>query len=193
LTVIVTTSVSAGTPWWDVAKPNWAEYCDRHGYRLAERQEEYAAALDGEGVARLLDECDLLWSLDADCIITNLTIRIEAIECLGPHATICREGHQGGPLLNGGSMVWRNTPQSRHLLERIRGSREEWASRRFLSQDWLCDRHEELSGVLTVVPERTFNSVWPLWQPGDFVFHACGMGADDRIKKMRERLGEVIR
>lgn len=176
MNVIVYASVSSGTPWWPTVRPNREEYCERHGYEMVEVVQNYDEALtDQSAMLEALGRCDLLWTLDSDCVITNMTIKIDAVDCLGPHATICREGHDG-PLLNAGSMVWRNTAGSRRLAAELCGSYAEWKDRRFLSQDWLCDHHERLSDVLKVVPEKTFNSVWPIWRKGHFVFHGCGQG-----------------
>ena len=193
--VTVLASVSVGTPWWaEVTRANRVEYCERHGYTMLERQETYETAMGSlDSYCQVLDDCDLLWALDADCLVTDLTKRIEAVACLGPHCTICLEGAVPEVLLNAGSVVWRNTPESRQLLREIAQARAEWATAKYLFQDWLTQHRERLAHCLTVAPERTFNSVWPIWRPGDFVFHACGMTRDDRTKRLRDRLKDVVR
>lgn len=193
--VIVSASVSSGTPWWpEVVRENRNEYCERHGYRMVELEREYADALaDADAVCELLDQCDLLWTLDADCLITDMWRRIEEIDGFGPHVTLCREGVLPHVPINAGSVVWRNTPESRELAKEVGWHRDEWAGLKHYSQDWLAANLERLADRLAVVPERTFNSAWPIWQRGDFVFHACGQPADKRTQMLRERLGDVVR
>lgn len=168
--------------------PNKSAYCMRHGYSLVIDNRPYEEAVAAtRDLARLLDTYDLVWSLDADAVITDMHQRIEELACLGPHATVCEEGIVPWNVINCGSMVWRSTDATKQLLHAIAGSRSEWAGMPCIWQTWLQVHRGSLGDALTVAPLRAFNScVWNKpgggegepgshWQPGDFVYHPCGV------------------
>lgn len=188
--VAICTSASQNTPWIETTISNHLEYCIRHNYTMVLSCEPYEQALDGFGKLNyLLDQYDLVWTLDADCLITDLSKKIEEIPELGPHVSICEQGF-GSAFVNAGSMVWKATKQSRELVDEIVASKPEWQSLTFNIQDWLMKHSTRLSDRLTICPKRTFNSVHHgnimLWKPGDFVYHPCGFPTNDRCRVLQE-------
>jgi hypothetical protein len=186
---------------------NHMEYCLRHGYSLIFDYKQLADAY--AGVATLvpfLDVYDIIWTLDADAVITNMAQRIDELDCLGPHVTVCEEGIVSWNRLNCGSIVWKNTPESRALLNDITARRSEWESLPCVWQTWLANRAAELGPVLSIAPLRAFNScVWNKpgggegpagshWHQGDFVYHACGVfPAEEKLRYVANALLEVER
>lgn len=57
--------------------------------------------------------------------------------------------------------------------------------------------HERLLGKsevrVKVWPKRRINSMPADWEPGDFIFHAAGLGEEDRIRELTRRLQELDR
>lgn len=196
--VAIYTSASQNTPWIKTTISNHLEYCIRHNYTMVLSCEPYEQALNEFGKLNyLLDQYDLVWTLDADCLITDLTKRIEEIPELGPHVSICKEGLGPHSLVNGGSMVWKSTKQSHELIDEIVASKPEWESLTFNIQDWLMKHRVRLSDRLTICPERTINSSDSpyicLWEPGDFVYHPCGLPTETRCKILEIMIEQVIR
>jgi len=168
--------------------PNKADYCLRHGYSLVADNQPYETAVRRTDLlCHYLDRFDLIWTLDADAIITNMTIPIVSLESLGPNVTVCEEGIVRWNRVNCGSMVWKNTFHSRWLANHISETQEHWRSLPCQWQTFLGDNADALSEFLTVAPLRSFNSVvWNRpanardeigghWQPGDLVYHPCGV------------------
>lgn len=204
--VLVLTSVSVAIS--EYAMPslwNKSEYCLRHGYSLLadnRRYEEAVAAADQ--MIPLFDVFDLIWCLDADAVITNMGIRIEKLDCLGPHVTVCEERIVPWNRINCGSVVWRNTPESIDLMRRVTAAVGEWRGLPCGAQTWL---HGEVGKAVAVAPARAFNScVWThpggqadpnpggYWEPGDFVCHPCGVyPLADRVAAVKEAMEEVVR
>lgn len=184
---------------------NRLEYCLRHGYSFLADNRPYAEAVrDTSFLVPLLDMYDIVWTLDADTVITDMSQRIESVPCLGPHVTVCEEGIVPWNLVNCGSMVWRNTEQSRGLLQSITASHSEWQHLPCGWQSWLGGRVYELADTLTVAPVRSFNSCeWNQpgggngpagshWQPGDFVYHPCGVfPAEEKLRRVSQSLLQV--
>jgi hypothetical protein len=186
---------------------NRMEYCLRHGYSLICDYKELADAY--AGVATLvpfLDVYDIIWTLDADAVITDMSKRIEELECLGPHVTVCEEGIVSWNRLNCGSIVWKSTPESKRLLQEITAERSQWQHLPCVWQTWLAGRVCELGPVLAVAPLRSFNScAWNRpgggdgppgsnWHPGDFVHHACGVFPyEEKLRHVANALLEVQR
>lgn len=202
MTACLVTSVSSSTPWAAVTLPNRVEYCLRHGYTLHVANESYEHAV-AHGHSLLLDllaRHDLVWALDADCLITDMRQRIEDVPDLGRHVTVCAEGITPETKINGGSVVWRDTDLAFALLMASEKCVPTWRQCRYGWQTWIGERLDELAHVVTVLPPTAFNAVeWSwggggsYWRPGDFVFHPCGLPHGERSARLREMLSEVIR
>jgi hypothetical protein len=208
MSVAVVTSVSA-----DIASlaaitvPNKLEYCVRHGYTLIADNQPYSEAVRNTHLlCHYLDRFDFVWALDCDAIVTDMAQRIESLPCIGPHVTVCEEGIVEWNRINCGSVVWRNTPETRRLLHEIASKVDEWQGLPCGWQTWLGNLRTEPGDLLTVAPLRAFNScVWNRpanakdeigghWQPGDFVYHPCGVyPMAERIEWLRNALREVRR
>jgi hypothetical protein len=208
LKVALLTSVSANIA--DIASatvPNKLEYCLRHGYSLIVKNEPYDQAVANmPTLCRQLDQYDFLWSLDADTVITNMAVPIHELPCIGPHLTVCEEGCVDWNLLNCGSLVWRDTPETRCLILEIAASRSQWQHLPCIWQTWLQNNLARLGDAVTVAPMRSFNScVWNRpansrdevgghWQPGDLVYHPCGVfPMTERLRWIQQALELVQR
>jgi hypothetical protein len=187
--------------------PNKAEYCLRHGYSLVADNQPYEMAVSRTDLLRhYLDRFDLIWTLDADTVLTNMAVPIDSLDCLGPHVTVCEEGIVGWNRINCGSMVWKNTFQSRWLAKHLSETHEQWRPMPCGWQTFLGDNAHALGDVLTIAPLRSFNScVWNRpanshdevgghWQAGDLVYHPCGVfPREEKLRWLSSALGEVQR
>jgi hypothetical protein len=184
MSVAIYTSISAGCAEFAKATtPSKTAYCVRHGYSLVLRNRDYyAAQLQSlHDIYLMLNSFDVVWALDADCLITGTT-PIEMVPGIGPNVTVCEEMIVGWNRLNCGSMIWRSTDATRMLLGDMMDAEEQWRQMPCGWQTWLADREAKLGNRLKVVPQRSFNSVtWnhsgggSHWQPGDLVYHPCGI------------------
>lgn len=196
--IALVTSASSNTPWINITISNHLEYCVRHNYTMIVYCESYSEAMENFGrLDSLLNDYDLIWTIDADCLITDLTKKIEEIPELGPNVSICEEGLGPHTLINGGSMVWKNTLETHELIQEIISFKSEWISLTFNIQDWLMTHHQRLSNKLKICPLRTFNSVHhndnKIWLAGDFVYHPCGAPADLRCQMLNDMKNQIIR
>ena len=187
--------------------PNKLEYCLRHGYSLVADNQPYdTAVVRTDLLCHYLDRFDLIWTLDADTILTNMAVPIESLSCLGPNVTVCEEGILPWNRINCGSMVWRNTFHSRWLANHLSETQEQWRLLPCQWQTFLGTNADALGDVLTVAPLRAFNScVWNRpanahdeigghWQAGDLVYHPCGVFPhEERLRWLSNALGEVQR
>jgi len=182
--VAIYTSISAGcSEFAKATTPSKTAYCLRHGYSLVLRNRPYHEAVLASlrDVQRLLDQFEMVWTLDADCLVTG-TAPIHEVPGLGQFVTVCKEAICDWNILNCGSMVWRRTLTTRCLLEKIASLEHKWRSMPCGWQTWLAEHAADLGDALTVLPPRSFNSVaWnhsgggSHWQPGDLVYHPCGI------------------
>ena len=182
--VALLTSISPGCAAFAKATtPSKLAYCLRHGYSLVMINRPYDEALI-EGLAdlwALLEDYDLIWSLDADCLITG-TAPIHKLPELGDHVTVCEEQIVDWNRLNCGSMVWRDTERTRGVLGQMIASEPQWRSMPCKSQSWLNENAPLFGDAVQIARQRAFNSVaWnhsgggSHWQPGDLVYHPCGV------------------
>lgn len=189
MSAAIVTSVSANiTDMATLTVPNKLEYCLRHGYTLIADNMPISVALSSTDLlCHYLDRFDVVWALDADAIITNMAVPFDELACLGPHVTVCEEGIVDWNPVNCGSVIYRNTPESRGVLTRIAASRSEWESMPCQWQTWMGMLARDRPDIVTVAPLRSFNScVWNRpanardevgghWEPGDLVYHPCGV------------------
>ncbi len=84
MTHIFTAVTDDWLPLWDLVRPNWEEYCARHGYTLYVER-EFAGAMPFTfekiwEVSRYFygnPDIESLWVMDADIVFTNMAIPIE--------------------------------------------------------------------------------------------------------------------
>lgn len=178
--------------------PNKLAYCLRHGYSLIADNRPYEEACRSMStLCDYLDAFDLVWTLDCDAVITNMSAAVHELPCIGPNVTVCEEGIVSWNRVNCGSMVWRNTPATRALLHAIDAAEPEWRGMQCIWQTWIAQPHVMRTFCVAVAPLRSFNSCeWNKpgggpgepgthWRPGDFVYHPCG------VFPMSERLLRV--
>ena len=205
--VAIVTSVSANVA--EMARltvPNKLEYCLRHGYSLVADNQPYdEAVLNTHYIASYFSRFDIVWTMDADTVITNMKQRIEELPCLGPHMTVCEEGIVEWNRINCGSIVWRNTPETHALLNTIHERADHWRNMPCVWQTWLGHASTKPADLITVAPIGAFNScVWNRpanardeigghWKPGDFVYHPCGVYPfGERLKWVQQALQSTI-
>lgn len=203
MNVAIVTSVSGRiAAYASLTTPNKAEYCLRHGYSLVVDNASYEDSMPKVAwLISLFERYELLWVLDADAVVTNMTIPIHTLDCLGPHVTACEEGIVPWNRVNCGSIVWRNTPECWAVLEEISLKPERWRGLPCGWQTWIASRPE-----LTVAPLRAFNSCeWTHpggsagvpgthWHPGDLVYHPCGVYPQEvRTEAVRKAIEMVQR
>lgn len=200
MNVAMLTSVSHGTPWAPLTTPNHAEYCQRHGYTFIARHLPYDAAVaDFDFLLSLIGHFDVVWCLDSDAVVTNMTMRVEDVP-LRAGMNVCEEGlDPNGPIINCGSVMWTASNESRAVLFTLKGNEEEWRGMKWIWQEWLSvGRGHALVGQhITVHPVGRFGSCHHgdvnRWSPGAYAYHPCGMGHVERLHVIRGILGQVVR
>lgn len=188
--------------------PNKVEYCIRHNYSLIMNDQPYDEIMvKMNSLIPLLNNYDILWYMDADTIITDMTKRVEDLNCLGPHITVCEEGIVSWNYINCGSIIFRNTNNSKIILQAITDNEKKWKPLVCQWQTWLFNIRNSVGDTITIAPLRSFNScVWNKpgngpglpgshWQVGDFVCHPCGIFPYSplRVAYIKETLQKVIR
>lgn len=186
---------------------NKLEYALRHGYSLVVANRQYEEANAGMvSICDYLDQFDLVWTLDADAVITNMTQPVHELACLGPHVTVCEEGIVPWNRLNCGSVIWRNTPEARHVLTAITIDEPVWRPMPCGWQTWLAHIAENRPEFVTVAPVGAFNScAWTHpangpeyapgthWRPGHLVWHPCGVyPMPARVEAVRQMLATGV-
>lgn len=187
-----------------LTSPNKLEYCLKHGYSFILDNQPYEEAIARTyALIHLFEEYDLLWIIDADTVITNMNIPIHSLQCLGKHMTICEENMVHWNKLNGGSIVFKNTPETKWLLQAISDNKSQWENLPCITQTWFEIMSSHLGDIITIAPANSFNSVeWNLpansatwgppgnnWRHGDLLYHPCSVfPKEERMKYLRNAL-----
>ena len=111
----------------------------------------------------LFEEYSMIWMIDADTIITNMNVPIHTLPCLGKHMTVCEENMVYWNRINCGSVVYKNTPETKWLLQAISDHKEQWRNLPCQAQTWLAEVSKHVGDIITIAPANSFNSVeWNL-------------------------------
>lgn len=209
MSVLIVTSVSANiAEMAALTVPNKAEYCLRHGYSLLVENMPYELVVAKVSRwARHFEQFDIVWTLDADAVITNMGPAIHGLDCLGPHVTVCEENIVDWNYVNCGSVVWRDTPVTLDVMASIDADEPRWRTFPCIWQTWMGIVAQKRPDAIKVAPTRSFNSVaWnhpggsatyspgSHWQPGDLVYHPCGMFPHEaKLDAVRDAMTKVVR
>jgi hypothetical protein len=184
--------------------PNKLEYCLKQGYSFLLDNQKYEDAMSRSyALIPLFEEYDLIWAIDADTIITNMNIPIHTLSCLGDHVTVCEENMVYWNKINCGSIVYKNTPQTKWFLKAISENKDKWEKLVCQWQTWLAGISNQIGDILTIAPPNSFNSIeWNLpassavwgppgnnWKSGDLLYHPCSVfPREERIKYLKNAL-----
>jgi len=180
----------------DLTIPIMQEYCDRHDYEFQVRQNPvYPHGLYWGRVDDLMNYQGLAeWTvhLDADVLITNLTIPLTEILTGIEQPIATGQDHNG---INDGFLAVRT--KDRHILNKF------WETSK---ADCLQTSLVQSSAPYEVhcLPQRRVNSYavneYPneqnpegQWQKGDFILHMPGRTNQRRIELIHQHLSQIIR
>ncbi|HZN65373.1 MAG TPA: DUF273 domain-containing protein [Tepidisphaeraceae bacterium] len=172
--------------------PNKSAYCGRHGYRFIVRTDGFAPSRPPAwSKIRFIKECLkehewVFWS-DADSLVMNGSTRLE--EFIDPNYDLILThddfGH-GAYNVCTGQMFVRHSKWSMRFLDEV------WSQRQFLHDRLWENRavihllwNRDLSRNVQMVSQRRFNSYPRNYRDGDFIVHAAGMRADERLPLIR--------
>jgi len=189
-----------------ISVPNFAEYCDRHGYELVVKEvpdyEKYNG-LNKLGLYLFLREGDTGVFIDCDCLITNMTMKIEPLLWVKRDLYFSRN-------LNCGVFIARKTTFNddliNHVITHVQNGYYNCEQDAF--EDLIGDRQEDHHFVICDHP--SFNSFIPelyghiehpeeitpengRWEPGQFICHLPSLGMETRLEKMKELKEKIVR
>jgi hypothetical protein len=180
---------------------NKVPYCERHGYELTVKTDNWTDIVYFDKIQFLLDileynsEVEWIWWLDCDALITNFTKRIEDVIDDKYHIIISTDTNG----INCGSFFLKNSPEAKEWLKMILGWRELYKTKKW-------DNPEQHPMIMTYIryrdwikllPQREINSynygLYPgisnvdmlhtvgEWEPGDWILHWPGISNQARI------------
>ncbi len=180
----------------DITLPVLREYCQRHHYTLSSHF-SYLTPPDIvwkrlDRVNELMQDHDLVVHVDADVLITNLSVKIEDIAIVqGEHVATSENG-----VINDGVFIWGEPSWPKKLnAPEIRAQ--------FSSHQDAINSKYGVEMNIRHVPPRTMNSILnaeyglenPLseWQPGDFCLHLPALGNARRVQVLHEMINKIQR
>jgi len=211
----ITVLTGADDNYWKLMQlvaPNRLEYCMKHGYQLSLiRYRDLERHFNTTSIAfierdtrtlKALRECNWLFYMDVDSIITNMKIRLEDIineyfDCQFIIGNISNG-------INNGIMLIRNCPQTINFLTTVIEDLHTYNN----NQGAMADILKRIAGVKVArIKQTIFNSMpydeynksdWRnqkdgQWEKGHFVMHVPALRLKTRIKIIKEHLEEVTR
>lgn len=144
--------------------PNKMEYCQRHGYVLAQKHSDFTGdlALGFEKIKFLRELCSntnnqWIFFLGCDTLIMNFSIKIEDIISLAaPHQFLIIATDAAG--VNADSFILRNTKQGREWLELIWNKRVEFNEEYPYEQGAMWKYNQQFGDGIRIVPQKMINS-----------------------------------
>jgi len=197
----ITVLTGADKTYWSLMQlvaPNRTEYCMRHGYQLSlmnyrELKEHFnessIAFIERDTrILKALRECNWLFYMDVDSIITNMTIPLEKIiEEYEEYNFIISNLSNG---INNGIMLIHNCSATINFLTTIIEDLHTYNN----DQGAMADILKRTSNMqIAKIDQTIFNSINDTWEKGHFVLHVPSLKYEDRLCILKEKLQEVVR
>ena len=192
---------------------NKVPYCERHGYELAVKTDEWSDVIYFDKIQYLIDilennpDVKWIWWLDCDALITNFNKKIEDYVDDNYHIIISTDVNG----INCGSFFVKNSPQALEWLHMILDHKE-----RYKIKKW--DNPEQTPMIMTyikyrdwikLVPQKEINSynyalLYPTldnhdmlgvvgeWEPGDWVLHWPGIPNQLRLQIAAKVVPQIV-
>lgn len=175
------------------AENKW-DYTARHGYDLLTLRHpwEYWRFAHLDKISQLLPLYDTIMSVGSDVLFMNHRVKLTDVLLPTDNIIMARESlgdhKQGWSMINNDVMIWRNTPQTKAVIDRIIAGRATWINCSQLWQWYLSEllfgdgKEQAVIDAIRLVEPRVMNAAWlpgpenkSQWQMGDWIFHAvCG-------------------
>ena len=191
---------------------NKVVYAELHGYAHACKTEGfYNVGVGFEKIFFLRDmmvnypDIDWFWWTGCDTMITNLTIKLEDRIDNDYHFIIAADCNG----LNADSLLVRNTPEGRGVIDMIISKHDEYKSHVWAEQQAIIDSRDEYQDIIKVVPQKLINAyeyaLYPecepidqtggngQWAQGDFLIHWPGLSLPHRINLANHYIGQIIK
>jgi hypothetical protein len=183
---------------YDNTYPNKQKYAKQHGYELFSKDWKYGDWKPLLEEFRDLLKCyDYILAIDCDSIFTNHSIRVEDKVDAGDNRIVIAEEYLNNDPVNGGVIIWNNSPVSLSLLDQIERHIDQWKDHQTNIQGYLS---RNLSTIpMRVVPARHMNATtFPsrngkhptssVWHKGDWIFHPYAYSYQKKISHIKETL-----
>ena len=183
-----------------ITVPVMKRYCDKQGYEFRELLLEgggndYAFKKHEFFTELFKEDINVIWYLDVDAIITNLTTPIAGFLMQEFSFYLTRDFNE----LNGGSVIIRNTGKGRLINTFVLDYKNDFENEQNLYNDKKFI--EIIYGEYAVLPHPSINSyrydLYPEcssyvgkrelgdWHEGDFVLHVPGLSIEKRIEVLK--------
>ena len=137
---------------------------------------------------QLIESFEYIYWIDADAIFTNMDITLECIIEQNPDKYLHVCDDIGGWKLNTGSMIWKNHPWCKTIIE-------EWCAMEKIPHNQgaeqqqlinLLKKNDPVCKYWHVYNRRLFNAHPKDHQAGDFVLHMMGLSGKERIETFKQ-------
>jgi hypothetical protein len=191
---------------------NKVPYCEKHGYELAVKTDEWSDIVYFDKIQFLIDilennpEVTWTWWLDTDALITNFDKRIEDIIDDSKHLIFTTDVNG----LNCGSFFIKNSPESIAWLKMILGWKELYKTKKWDNPEQfpMIQTYIKYRDIIKLHPQRDFNSymygLYPgisdidmlhtkgEWEQGDWVVHWPGIGNQQRAMLAQDIWSKIV-
>lgn len=197
----------------DIVLPNLKKYAKKHLYytHIEKYEKEFSGFEKLVWCKKLLEEYDVIWSLDMDTFITNHTIRIEQFINKGSNYRLffITKDYNG---INAGSFIIQK--------DTLNAGAHEWLLNEFLNKQgvggvyceqdaislWHKEHERTMKTLVDILPHPSINSykyeLYPeipyqtheqgQWQKGDFILHLPGIGINQRVEIFNKIKEDII-
>jgi glycosyl transferase family (putative galactosyltransferase) len=140
-----------------------------------------------------LQSYNWIWVLDADCVINNISIKLEDVIAADPKDIIISEnGRNGGRRINAGSFVLRSSavPLALAQYDAFARSGSPYMNKKFWEQEMFNDWYERDPTIFSVRDMNVLNSYWNIAslrgeERNNLVFHYMAQSDEQRITAMK--------
>ncbi len=160
--------------------PVLQKYCDKNGYDLHIRKShDKFHFVKSHHLRELLEEYDLVLSIELDILITNLTVRFEDFINDTHDIFICKDIND----YNGGCMITKSTEKAKRIIDLVNLNIDDFGDEQMFFEKYGNVYHS----IIKVLPHPSINSVpYEYYYPS---YGKIGFKDGDIIEKPTEEQG----
>jgi hypothetical protein len=179
---------------YQITGTNHKKYCAKHGYAYFAEYFDYSnnyGNLVVEGLNRMKDmltASHTLMRIGADTMFMNWNTKIEDVVQISDHIVIAREQSNWWPI-NNDVVIWKNTWESRYVLDRIINEHDTWKNYPWTIQAHIWNMIQEdpiVRDAIRIVDAKVMNQHPKDWQLGDWIVHFYGMPIPNKVMAATE-------
>jgi hypothetical protein len=191
------------------------EYCNRHGYTFYCKKDNWRTPDMGFArlhlileIFELYPDCEWLFIVDCDAMVTNFNIKIE--DRINNSVHVIWTMYFNG--INVGNLLIKNSQEAKNYIQDLINLEHIYVNHSWKEQQAVIDTLNKYNNIIGIVPARYMSSLQKqiythsqlptdvdllgqnmIWQQGDWAVHWPGLTLENKIEQAKIMVNNIVR